>query len=609
MLNRFLVWVDLAGGNDSYPLRESVVRRCFGEHPIAYQGQSLQGTCTFAERHLDFNSRPFMPPANGVNSIQILFDGRLDHRERLASELGLRPEEHDDAGLIQAAYRRWDSEWTDHIHGSLAAVVVDESRHRLVASRDELGRAPLFYVLTDTMLLLASSPDLLLRHPAVTPRHDPLWLAAYFAMQPTAAEPERSPFTAIRLLRPNQRLIWAQNQGVRFETGRFRLGRQRLRFNRDEDYAEGFRERLSAAIVDRTRGIEKLGILLSGGMDSCPVGCLSAEHFRHSGQSLTAYSWTLGRFPEADETRELSECADFAGIPTVLLPADELLPFADPLDWPMDLNAPLANPYWPLFRMVYQRAAADGCRVLLQGTLGDELYPQNWMLADALTDGRLMLAAEEFGALLGRVGWRGLLGAPALRNCGKRLLRWRRRAPPILPNWLTPQAGNQLLPPEAPPVFHARPDQYQNLVGSHVFQQQVGHQVDATDHGIYRLDPFTDWDLIDYMLAIPAYQTRRLGQTKFLARNAMKGRMPESLRLRPRGSLLNTFYYAGFEQSRCNIREFLGRSDCTWPDYVRRDVLMASLEQPSPPDRLKVVSERALSYEVWNRRLEQLPGR
>ena len=582
---------------------------CFGEHPIAYKGQSLQGSCTFAERHLDFNSRPVIKAANGVNGIHVLLDGRLDHRHRLAGELGLKSGEHSDASLVAAAYRRWDSDWTDHVHGSLAAVVIDESRQRLVASRDELGRAPLYYVLTDAVLLLASAPDLLLRHPAVTPRRDPVWLGAYFAMQPASAEPERSPFTDIRLLRPNQRLIWTANHGVRFETGQFRLGRQRLRFNRDEDYAEGFRERLSAAIADRTRGIEKLGILLSGGMDSCPVGCLAADLFRKSGQSLMAYSWTLGQYPEADETRELSECAEFAGIPTVLLPADDLLPFADPLVWPMDLNSPTANAYWPLFREVYRRASADGCRVLLQGTLGDQLYPQNWMLADALTDGSWMLAAEEFGALLGRVGWRGLLGAPALRNCGKRLLRWQSRAIPSPPDWLTPQAGNRLQPPEAPPVFHARPDQYRNLVGSHVFQQQVGHQVDATNHGIYRLDPFTDWDLIDYMLAIPAYQTRRLGQTKFLARNAMRGRMPESLRLRPRGSLLNTFYYAGFEQSRCKIREFLGRSDCTWPDYVRRDVLMDSLEQPSPPDRLKVVSERALSYEVWNRRLEQLPGR
>ena len=540
----------------------------------------------------------------------VLLSGRLNHRGRLAARLGLQPEAHDDASLIQAAYQRWDSAWTEHIDGSVAAVVIDTARQRVVASRDEMGREPLYWFRSETSLLLASEPSNLLRHPEVSRAHDQGWLSAWFSLRSGWAEPERTPFDAIRLLRPHERLIWEHDRGVRFETGPFRLGRQRLRFPRDEDYAEGFHERLSAAIVDRTRGIEKLGILLSGGMDSCPVGCLAAEHFRHTGQSLTAYSWTLGQFPEADETRELSECANFAGIPTALLPADDLLPFADPLDWPMDLNSPTANAFWPLFRAVYRRASADGCRVLLQGTFGDRVYPWYWELADALADGHLLLAAREFAALIERVGWRGLRGAPELRNCGKRLLGWRAGARARPPDWLTPAAAARLhRVAEPPPVAHTRPDQYQALLGPWVFERSIGHRVDATDHGIYRLDPFHDVDLIDYMLSIPAYQARRLTQTKFLARNAMRGRMPESLRLRPRGSLLSSFYDAGYRAARGRIREFLARPDCTWPEYVRRDVVLGALEQPAHPDRLKILAVRALTYEVWNRRVEQLPGR
>ena len=540
----------------------------------------------------------------------VLMAGRIDHRERLAEELKLQPDEHDDASLIGASYRQWDAAWTDHIDGSVAAVIIDQVRQRVVASRDEMARVPLYWFWSDTTLLLASEPSLLLLHPEVSAERDKTWMAAFFSLQASWAEPDRTPFTDIRSLRPHQRLIWEQGQGIRFETGRFRLGRQRLRFPRDEDYAEGFRERLSRSIVDRTRGIDSMGILLSGGMDSCPVACLAADHFRKTGQSLTAYSWTLGQFPEADETRELSECADFAGIPLVLLPSDDPLPLAEPLGWPNDLNSPNANVFWPVFRAVYRRAAADGCRVLLQGTFGDRIYPWNWELADALSDRHLLLAAREFGALIERVGWRGLHKAPALRNCGKRFLRWRGRATPKTPDWLTPSAAGRLRTVvEPPPVDHARPDQYLALLGHSVFDRSIGHRVDETDCGIYRLDPFHDGDLIDFMLAIPAYQARRLTQTKFLARNAMKGRMPESLRLRPRGSLLNSYFDAGYRAARSRIREFLSRPDCSWTDYVRREVVLQALEQPSPPDRLKMLAVRALTYEVWNRRLEQLPGR
>lgn len=607
----FFAWFDLAGS----PLSPNSLDRIDAGFPEGSDAtRTDQRFCWGASagwvRDLQFFPQPDMAAAWWQRYPIVLLGGRLNHRGRLAARLGLRPEAHDDVSLIRAAYLRWDSAWTEHIDGSVAAVVIDTDRQRVVASRDEMAREPLYWFHGGSTLLLASEPAILLRHPAVSRAHDRNWLSAWFSLRSGGAEPERTPFDAIRLLRPHERLIWEHDQGLRFETGRFRLGRQRLRFPRDEDYADGFRERLSAAIVDRTRGIDSMGILLSGGMDSCPVGCLAADHFRSTGQSLTAYSWTLDQFPEANETRELSECADFAGIPAVLLPADELLPFADPLDWPMDLNSPTANAYWPLFRAIYRRASADGCRVLLQGTFGDRMYPWHWELADSLSDGHVLLAAREIGALIERVGWQGLLKAPALRNCGKRFLRWRGRVTSNTPDWLTPAAAARLGGGVAPPpVDHARPDQYQALLGPSVFERSIGHRVDATEHGVYRLDPFHDADLIDYMLAIPAYQARRMTQTKFLARNAMRGRMPESLRLRPRGSLLSSFYDAGYRAARGRIREFLSRPDCTWTDYVRREVVLQALEQPSPPDRLKMLAVRALTYEVWNRRLEQLPGR
>jgi asparagine synthase (glutamine-hydrolysing) len=348
-----------------------------------------------------------------------------------------------------------------------------------------------------------------------------------------------------------------------------------------------------------------MGILLSGGMDSCPVGCLAAQLFQQTGQSLTAYSWTLERYPAADESRELGQCAAFAGISAALLPGDELLPFTDPLQEPVGLDSPVHNSYWRLFDTIYRRAAADGCHILLQGTFGDRLYPQGWEVADALSDGQWALAGQELRRQWRLIGWRGLVTARSTRNAVKRLLGVSRLLKPKAPAWLTPEAAARLdfrlLPPES--SRHARPDQYQALLGPRLFERSIGHRADQTARGVYRLDPFHDWDLIDYMLAIPAYQTRRLGQTKYLARNAMRERMPEPLRVRPRGSLLSSFFDAGFDRARPEIESFLAQPDSTWPEYLDREALLGTLRDAEASGLRRVLVQMALSYELWRRKI------
>lgn len=539
------------------------------------------------------------------DGLAVLLAGRLDHRGRVAARLNLDPGDHDDASLALQAYLHWGDEWTDHIFGTVATIIVDTARRRLLACRDELGRVPLYFFSRGSTLLLASAPDMLLRHPRVSADRDTVWLSGFFCGLSVPAD--HSAFAEIKPLLPGQRLIWTAQDGIRLRWGRFRLGQQAYRFRRDEDYGEAFRERLSVAIVDRTRGIQRLGIMLSGGMDSCPVACLAAEHFRETGQALTAYSWSFDTFPQADETREILACADFAGIPSRRFRADDSLPFADPLDAPVDLNTPITNAFWRLFRGIYRLAAEDDCQVLLQGTFGDRLYPKDWQIADAISDGEFKLALKEYRYSFSQQGWRGLSSSRLLRNCLKRITGVRRSPRHRAPAWLTPWAVARLPSLSAEPrVAHPRPDQYQALVGPKVFDSQVGHQVDASRFGVYRLDPFHDWDLIDFMLAIPAYQSCRLGQTKWLAREGMRHRMPEALRTRPRGGVLSTFYQAGFKRSQREIMEFLSRPDCTWSAYVKSEVLLPGLHEVTTHEPMRLLAQKALGYELWNRRVNEL---
>ena len=537
------------------------------------------------------------------DGVYVVISGRISHRRRLAHELDLGADEYDDAHLVRMAYNKWGVEWIEHNQGYLAAVVIDVRRGFVIASRDEMGREPLFYALTTTSLLLANRPQILLRHPCVSTELDSKWLAWYFNADRSSEVGELSPFLAIRNLLPNHSLICRLGEDIDHHKHRSRLGLKFIRYSHVSDYADDFLDRLKASIADQTSGIDRLAIMLSGGMDSCPVGCLAARSFQQTGQSLIAISWTLEDFPKSDESRELTLCADFAGIPLVKFEADPFLPFNDISNWPFDVNGPYGNCYWPLFEQIDKRAALYGCHALLRGNFGDQLYPKGWELADALKDGEWRLAYDELRYTVGAIGWSGLMRSSKLRNVAKRWWPYHRSPRRIRPVWLKPDSF-QLLDYKLQPnqgIFHSRPDHYRSLLNPDIFYQYIGYRYVDKSYDIKAIDPFDDWDLIDFMLGIPAYQTHLFGQSKIVARNAMRGIMPESLRTRPRGGILHSFFDQGYECSRNMIKSFLFDAQSTWENFVEVDFITRALSDVEVSGLHKAVVAKTIGYEVWSR--------
>jgi asparagine synthase (glutamine-hydrolysing) len=350
--------------------------------------------------------------------------------------------------------------------------------------------------------------------------------------------------------------------------------------------------------------------MLSGGMDSCPAGTIAAQYLVNAGRELTAYCWSLPGFPEADETPQIKECANHAGIRVEFLRAEELGLIDSTLDYPVDLNTPHAYQHSRLFSALYRAAAADGARVMLRGIFGDSLYPgYRYVLAEALADGKLALAFREASAMLRRGGIARQRLSQASRMLVKRALGLSGGLLPP-PGWLSEASlallSDALVRGSAEP--HPRPDQYAAVLGDDVFTLAGGHGVLEHREGVITVDPYWDWDLIDFMLSIPAYECFREGQTKYLARLAMRGRMPESLRVRPRGSLLGSFFDGSFERGRHVMREVLTDPSCSWRTYVREDfVLGAFSERPRESDyassKSKLVAWWAFYYELWRRAL------
>ena len=535
----------------------------------------------------------------------IAFDGRLDNRDSLADSVGLRGKDRDcpDAEIVLKAYVRWGDACFRRIRGPVALIIIDTRLPKITLYKTPIGGRELYYYGSSRCFLAATEPAALLLHPDVSTETDETAIASYFAdFLPLTRE---SFFKGVTQLLPGERLCLTDN-GLQIERETPDIGNRVIRYRDDASYLEHFRELLIQATHRVCRSSGSVGIMLSSGMDSGSVAYLASDFLSSNDKSFTAYSWSLPGFPEDDETRTIRELADHAGLNLKLLNGDDCWPLSQPENWPLSPNTPLSNGYQRLKDRVYEHASNDECKVLLNAGTGDSLYPDaHYCLADLLADRQWPLFCAEFFSHFRQSGLLGMYRSASIRQIVKQAIAWKPRATQQ-GQWLTAKAANS--PPnlqEWPPESNefVRPRQYRDLLGMRCCGVSTLVDFFSSRYGIEIRDPYLDWDLMDFMLSIPSYQTHREGQTKFIARNAMKGIMLDSVRTQPRtGLLISIFYYGLFDRSREWLKGLLLAPNVDWPQYVDRTWLEKALLMENPGETEAMVIWQCVAYEMWRQK-------
>ena len=539
--------------------------------------------------------------------VRLVFDGRLDNREELLDMLRPAVESPSDAALVACAYQRWGERCAGHFRGPFAFVLWDGRRQRVVCARDALGERRLFYYLDARWFAVASEVLALRAHPAIPTGIDENSLARYFAVQ--APIPEATYYSAIRELRPAYHLVVDRGTSAMDRYWRFDPT-QKIRYRSDDEYAEHFRSLLGTSVDRCFRSTTLPAILMSGGLDSTSIAALAATRTR--GRTRTI-SWVFDELQEIDERRYMDPVVNAFGLEAKRFPADDLWPLnsGSPGGW--DANGPLRNPYQELLGRSYREARSAGSRVVVPGWLGDELYngAQMW-LADFMSEGRLIDAGRELGLHLRRHGLRGgFASAPLLHLLsrglsaapGWRVLRNRRRQRGF--SWLTDHAraliatdGNADRRPSSALETRARAV----LEGRHVFF--LGPELDHAHRcGVELRFPYWDRDLVEFMLRIPAHQLYRGARYKHVQRNAMRGLLPEIVRLRPKGSFLAPLFERGMvHHRRWLTKTIVEPPEAAWRRFVHPESVAGALQPDSkPPGIERVIFWQCVAFEHWGR--------
>ncbi|HVS12984.1 MAG TPA: asparagine synthase-related protein [Thermoanaerobaculia bacterium] len=519
--------------------------------------------------------------------------GRLDNRDELHALLGNVPSDASDAALLLESWQRWGEASVRRVLGPFALAVVDRWARTVTLARDPLGQRGLVYAGDGRRLVVASEEAALIEEGTATAALDEGAMVQVFAAGGLA--PEATFFRDCTRLPAGSLLRWGPG---RLSVERWwRPATPERRRRRDVEAAEEVRATLEQAVAARLRCRGRAAVMMSGGLDSTSVaGALAGLAPRP-----LAFSWMFEELVEADEREWIEAIRDGCGLDHVEVPADREWPLRRLDAASVNPNVPLDNAYRPLVEATYRGAAARGASVVMNGEGADQLYADSsYWLRDALRSGRWLAAGVGiFRELLGRRPPH-LQRRPTLRSA-LGLLRPRRPALQGPPSWLTPAAQERWTPP---PRFACRTEAgWARAIDGWDARAAEFEEPLAARHGLEVWRPYRDLRLLKVFLALPADQLYRPTWTKWVTRRALRGVLPEEVRLRRRGTTLRPLLVRGLEQrERARVEALLGRDDALWTRYLRREWLMPGGRLPADAwseGMRGYLGWLALTCEIW----------
>lgn len=205
-------------------------------------------------------------------------DGYVTNYDALRSALegrGHRFRSDLDAELVLKFYLEKGTGFAEEIDGTVCAAVYDARRRRLVLVRDRMGVKSLYYTEAGGCVVFGSEIRALMAHPSVRRVFEPSALLDFLYVRHRPAP--LTMFKDVRKVRNAEAVVF-DAPGRRAERQYWSpLAGEVMREKDEGFFVEEIRERFRESVKENMRTCRKVGVFLSGGLDSSSVvGVMSA---------------------------------------------------------------------------------------------------------------------------------------------------------------------------------------------------------------------------------------------------------------------------------------------------------------------------------------------
>ena len=469
------------------------------------------------------------PMRSPDGKVHIVYNGEVYNYRELRAELvssGFLFETDSDTEVVLRAYEAWGTNAFARLNGMWGLAILDQrgSAARLVLCRDHFGIKPLYWTRSGGRLLFSSEIKGLLQDPSVKP--EPNEQRIYEYLVAGLHDHDRDTFfSGVHQLAPASFAVIEGGKLVE-ET----YWQPRLSTFGDPSPVR-FRELFERSVQRRLVADVPVGTCLSGGLDSSSIVMVMNQQLRaHApdaasmGERLKTFSAIFDNDP-IDERKYIAlvlEATDAEGNyvrPTSAELIQELPRVVWYADEPMVSTGPYAQ--WCVMRL-----AAGKVKVLLDGQGGDELLagytPYHFVYLRELLRRRRLLA-------FAREAWRArdILWPMLRRRFGER------RSEMDVRSLLQTEFRGRV---KRPADHRVNDDLKLRLVQDlSVYSLPSLLRYDDRNsmaHSVESRVPFLDQELVDHVLTLPPDAIIHNGWSRAIFREAMKGLLPEKIRLR-----------------------------------------------------------------------------
>jgi len=464
-----------------------------------------------------------------------------NHRELDALFNSSEPQSTED--LILSCWARWKSEIVSKLRGPFAFAIFDKTTKSIFIARDHFGLCPLYYFVDNARIIIGTSSKLVRSFLSQDMKRDSVMLADF--VNGAFREAERTFFTDIK------RVMCAHALNITSDT----MKKQRYWSVADvpdtidygspkQEFTDRFR---NSVLKDYVPG--KTALFLSGGLDSSAIaGILKPEVSPDS--SLPCLSLTYNKTKDWNDADHLSSMAKFLGVELLQVESDAHDPLEDMEHWLGVMDGPYFPPGHSVSSRLLPKVRDLGFTHVYSGHGGDEIVSYGLgrlnELAKAGKWWALWREVKGAAPLLHQrptqVFYRYLTHVPLVRrvqNKARRLLNKNKQLAPTRNKALSIQLEALLTPPKyGGKTAWGRIEHDDRMLQNETLEipaqatmlEITALCAEASDVTVNM--PFFDLDLAELCLSLPSEWKLKNGLTRYVVREAMKNKLPDSVRLR-----------------------------------------------------------------------------
>jgi asparagine synthase (glutamine-hydrolysing) len=497
------------------------------------EGYKVPSTVAFGHRRLailDLSLNGHQPMSY-LNRYWIVFNGEIYNYIELRQELmeyGYKFCSQSDTEVLMAAYDKWGPECLQRFNGMWAFAIYDVKEERLFISRDRFGVKPLAYYFDSQVFIFASEIKALIKHRRVSTEPNLTYIKRFLEHHPVDYQEEtafknifyfpRASYVEFRPSDPNLQNLVPKT----YWTVDVNLSNDEYDEAKARELAFEYLNLLEDAVRLRLRSDVRVGSAFSGGIDSSTITYLVNGLLNREGETEQQNVFSIV-FKSSDAVRHCDESE-----------------FIDLLIGKLGLNSHQIEPSSDMVRREYSRmiyamdtpqdhslmscwftywlARSAEVTVTLDGQGADELQGGYLRyLVNYFANLPLIKLRSEFNSfkhipsakkeiLLGIIF--NIIGKMFLKKGAEVVLR--------------------VLGKYSSPYMMVNMRLYQDFCENLVNLLHFGDR-SSMAHSVETRYPFMDYRLVDFWFALPPTYKFRNGWTKYLARKAVSGRLPDSI--------------------------------------------------------------------------------